>query len=316
MGDIFVVPIFHHGGQFFRNPLGKLEYVNEVVERFPDMDVDHVNFGDMEKLMRGDAGIRELLDYLRLNLELEFHLYWDHVVNEAIVVEDDGGVQAGNEGGVNGGNDDANVGGNGAGGAAVPEPVNMDDTSSSSDDGYEKAYKPPPSWTLDSDSDSESNGCDRKRQEQAKKKRKVIQQKRSPRPKKKLKGKKVMEDKKKQSGMPSCKGSGGASSSKGTPQDTSDSESDEQGGNWSRPKPKVYMPQFLPSDDDYAYEYEEENLRTPVSSEDEYQKPDWPAFDDEYEFSQGHFELGTRFATLEKFREVVKDLFISEGRDP
>ncbi|MED6191260.1 hypothetical protein PIB30_114475, partial [Stylosanthes scabra] len=130
-----------------------------------------------------------------------------------------------------------------------------------------------------------SNGCDRKRQEQAKKKRKVgdtkkgvppskvIQRKRSPRPKKKLKGKKVMEDKKKQSGMPSCKGSGGASSSKGTPQDTSDSESDEQGGNWSRPKPKVYMPQFLPSDDDYAYEYEEENLCTPVSSEDEYQKP-------------------------------------------
>ncbi|MED6142334.1 hypothetical protein PIB30_112632, partial [Stylosanthes scabra] len=204
MGDIFVVPVFHHGGQFFRNPLGELEYVNEEVERFPDMDVDHVNFGDMEKLffslgyreyrdvfwldksapefetglnrMRGDADIRELLDYLRLNLELEFHLYWDHVVNEAIVVEDGGGVQVGNEGGVNGGNDDANVGGNGAGGVAVPEPVNVDDTSSSSDDGYEsaedEAYKPPPSWTLDSDSDSESNGCDRKRQEQAKKKRK------------------------------------------------------------------------------------------------------------------------------------------------
>ncbi|MED6160335.1 hypothetical protein PIB30_050526 [Stylosanthes scabra] len=253
-------------GQFIRNPLGELEYVNEVVERFPEMDVDHVNFSDMKKLflglgyrkyrdvfwldknapefetglnrMRGDAGIRELLDYLRSNLELEFHLYWDHVVNEAIVVEDDGGVKGGNEGGVNGGNNDAYVDGNGAGGAAVPEPINVDDTSSSSDDGYEsaedEAYKPPPPWTLDSD--SESNGCDSKRQEQAKKKRKVgdmkkgvsplkvIQQKRSPRPKKKLKGKKVIEDKKKQSDIPSIKGSGGASSSKGTPQDTSDSE--------------------------------------------------------------------------------------------
>ncbi|MED6165946.1 hypothetical protein PIB30_104463 [Stylosanthes scabra] len=279
MGDIFVVPIFHHGGQFFRNPLGELEYVNKVVERFPDMDVDHVNFGDMEKLFFS-LGYREYRDVFWLDKNApEFETGLNRMRGDAsipIVVEDDGVVQAGNEGGVNGGNDDANVGGNGAGGAAVPKPVNVDDTSSSSDDGYEsaedEAYKPPPSWTLDSDSDSESNGCDRKR---------------SPRPKKKLKGKKVMEDKKKQSGMPSCKGSGGASSSKGTPQDTSDFESDEQGGNWSRPKPKVYMPQFLPSDDDYADEYEEENLRTSVSSEDEYQKPDWPAFDDEYEFGQG-----------------------------
>ncbi|MED6107461.1 hypothetical protein PIB30_014312 [Stylosanthes scabra] len=49
---------------------------------------------------------------------------------------------------------------------------------------------------------------------------------------------------------------------------------------------------------------------------DEYKKYDWPEFDAEYEFGQGYFELGTKFATIEKFREVVKDLFIADGRDP
>ncbi|MED6211459.1 hypothetical protein PIB30_073820 [Stylosanthes scabra] len=94
MGDTFVVPIFHHGGSFVRNPLGELEYVNGLVERFEEMDLDFVNFGDMVKLfedlrytkykavywldknapeletglneLEGDAGIREMLDYLRL----------------------------------------------------------------------------------------------------------------------------------------------------------------------------------------------------------------------------------------------------------
>ncbi|MED6154654.1 hypothetical protein PIB30_114664, partial [Stylosanthes scabra] len=98
MGDTFVVPIFHHGGSFVRNPLGELEYVNGLVERFEEMDLDFVNFGDMVKLfedlrytkyktvywldknapeletglneLEGDAGIRDMLDYLRTNREL------------------------------------------------------------------------------------------------------------------------------------------------------------------------------------------------------------------------------------------------------
>ncbi|MED6114466.1 hypothetical protein PIB30_080464 [Stylosanthes scabra] len=116
MGDTFMVPIFHHGGSFVRNPLGELEYVNGLVERFEEMDLDFVNFGDMVKLfedlrytkykavywldknapeietglneLEGDAGIREMLDYLRTNRELEFHLYWEHVINEPVIAEE------------------------------------------------------------------------------------------------------------------------------------------------------------------------------------------------------------------------------------
>ncbi|MED6135512.1 hypothetical protein PIB30_047269, partial [Stylosanthes scabra] len=51
MGDtFFVVPIFHHRGELVRNPLGELQYANGLVERFEEMDVDHLNFGDMVKL--------------------------------------------------------------------------------------------------------------------------------------------------------------------------------------------------------------------------------------------------------------------------
>ncbi|MED6218692.1 hypothetical protein PIB30_028778 [Stylosanthes scabra] len=106
MGDLFVVPVFHHGGKFIRNLLGELEYVDELVERFPEMDVDHVNFGDMEKLYE-DLGYREYRD-------------WDHVANDAIVEGYDEGVNGGNNGGLNGGNDDANLGANGDGDAPVP----------------------------------------------------------------------------------------------------------------------------------------------------------------------------------------------------
>ncbi|XP_057760429.1 uncharacterized protein LOC130980804 [Arachis stenosperma] len=38
-------------------------------------------------------------------------------------------------------------------------------------------------------------------------------------------------------------------------------------------------------------------------------------FDDDYAFGEGRFELGTRFATVERFKEVVKDSFIVEGRE-
>ncbi|MED6129582.1 hypothetical protein PIB30_109282 [Stylosanthes scabra] len=58
MVDTFVVPVFHHGGQFVRNPLGELEYVNGLVERFEEMDIDHVNFRDMKTLFES-LGYRE-----------------------------------------------------------------------------------------------------------------------------------------------------------------------------------------------------------------------------------------------------------------
>ncbi|MED6209811.1 hypothetical protein PIB30_058291 [Stylosanthes scabra] len=214
MGDTFVVPIFHHGGQLLQNLLGELEYVNGLVKRFEEMDIDHVNFGDMVKLfeslgyreyrrvfwedrnapeletglntMRGDAGVRELLDYLRQNLETEFHLYWDHVINDPIIIDN---LDEVNPGGANGANVGAagagGLGGLGAGAGGVgdlgagagsvgdlgsggdglvanvgghsAEPINLNDTSSSSDDGYEttedEPYIPPTDMGLDSESD-------------------------------------------------------------------------------------------------------------------------------------------------------------------
>ncbi|XP_072074347.1 uncharacterized protein [Arachis hypogaea] len=67
--------------------------------------------------------------------------------------------------------------------------------------------------------------------------------------------------------------------------------------------------------DDIIWEYESEELHTPVSSEDEGNKHQWPEFNDQYSFGEGIFELGTRFATIERFKEVVKDTFIAEGRE-
>ncbi|MED6154645.1 hypothetical protein PIB30_114552, partial [Stylosanthes scabra] len=70
----------------------------------------------------------------------------------------------------------------------------------------------------------------------------------------------------------------GPSGASGGPIVPSDSDSDFGPNNvgTGKPKPKIYQPKFVPSDDDYVYEYESENLHTPVSSEEEYKKHDWP----------------------------------------
>ncbi|MED6112681.1 hypothetical protein PIB30_063743 [Stylosanthes scabra] len=114
MGDTFVVPIFHHGGDFIQSLLGDLVYANGLVERFEEMDIDKVNFEDMKKLfeglgyrnfmhvywldknapeletglnlLEGDDGIRELIDHLRMNLEFEFEFAWTSPRNPRICV--------------------------------------------------------------------------------------------------------------------------------------------------------------------------------------------------------------------------------------
>ncbi|MED6143955.1 hypothetical protein PIB30_010909, partial [Stylosanthes scabra] len=110
-----VFSIFHHRGELVRNPLGELQYANGLVDRFEEMDIDHLNFRDMVKLfewlgLRGDDGIRELIDYLRMNRVSVFHLYWDYVINEPIFADDADGVNDGNQGGdVQGGFDAAGL---------------------------------------------------------------------------------------------------------------------------------------------------------------------------------------------------------------
>ncbi|MED6205365.1 hypothetical protein PIB30_016951 [Stylosanthes scabra] len=55
MGDLYAVPIFHHGGQFARHPNGELEYVNETIDRLDDFElcVAELSFGDLVTLCEG-----------------------------------------------------------------------------------------------------------------------------------------------------------------------------------------------------------------------------------------------------------------------
>ena len=48
----YLVPVFHHGGHFERVK-GILVYCDEKIEKFPEMDVDLVNFFDLVTLFKG-----------------------------------------------------------------------------------------------------------------------------------------------------------------------------------------------------------------------------------------------------------------------
>ncbi|MED6224091.1 hypothetical protein PIB30_080426 [Stylosanthes scabra] len=316
MGDTFVVPIFHHGGSFVRNPLGELEYVNELVERFEEMDLDHVNFGNMVKLFEGlrytkykavywldknapeletglnepegDAGIRDMLDYLRTNLEFEFHLYWEHVINEPVMA---GEALEGENSGVNAGRD----------GGASGQPINLDETTSSSEDRYEsvedEAYKPPPlarmtvivrvSWRLRKGNSLNLRNVSHQGRLCNLGWARVVKR-----------GRLQRMDGVGPSGVDGPGEVHGPSNKHAGAQPDFQIHSD-SGLDYvkrRKGKAKVYEPQFVQSDEDYAYEYHSETLHTPVSSEEEYKKYEWPEFDDDYEFGEEHFELGTKFA--------------------
>ncbi|MED6114490.1 hypothetical protein PIB30_080742 [Stylosanthes scabra] len=172
MATMWVVPVFHYGGKLVRDASGELVYAAGYVEKFEEMDVDHVNYEDLVKLYkslgfrgfkrlfwrdfnvvnleiglrwlaRDDGTIRELCDNARAWIAItnEFHIYVEHNIDvpqfapmHAVVNE---------------------------------EPISLDksNSSSSSDDGgYEsvedEAYKPPPpGYEGDTDSDaSDSEG--------------------------------------------------------------------------------------------------------------------------------------------------------------
>ncbi|MED6122264.1 hypothetical protein PIB30_038205 [Stylosanthes scabra] len=120
MGDRFVVPVYHHGGNFVRHPNGELVYANGEEKRFEmyELDIDHLNMRDMVTLLEdigykshkalhwfdvtapefetglneldGDQGICELIDWLRTNKEPEFHIYVEHSISKPILAEDVG----------------------------------------------------------------------------------------------------------------------------------------------------------------------------------------------------------------------------------
>ncbi|MED6161676.1 hypothetical protein PIB30_062960, partial [Stylosanthes scabra] len=118
MGTHYAVPVFHHGGNFIRYPNGELVYADGEVKRFDDLDldIDHINMGNLvvmlddlgyknHKAMHwydknapeletginvidGDQRIRELIDWLRVNEEREFHIYVEHTISKPILAED------------------------------------------------------------------------------------------------------------------------------------------------------------------------------------------------------------------------------------
>ncbi|RYR21608.1 hypothetical protein Ahy_B03g066917 [Arachis hypogaea] len=111
-GDIldseeFAILIFHHRGKFVRNKLGELSYWDELVERFPEIDLDLMNFFDLKKLFKslgydsckamiwfdpnaanfeaslhlifGDSEINALREHKMQNKECEeFYIYFKH----------------------------------------------------------------------------------------------------------------------------------------------------------------------------------------------------------------------------------------------
>ncbi|XP_057719980.1 uncharacterized protein LOC130934418 [Arachis stenosperma] len=303
MVDVFVVLVFHHGGNFVRGVGGKLVYQNGKEERFPEMDLDFVNFGDLVTLFKGlgyqsykavywydpsstefesemniltgDAGINAMREnQMKHPGRGEFHIYFDHPVDEPEVVED--AAQNRDTAG------------------EVGETAEELNSSSSSDDGYESTedvlYKLPPAGIDSDSSESDNNGgvTAGKRKRGVKGKKNVVTPiKKVVTPKKKVitARKKVVTPKKQGKKKRQfrtrvnerAEGSGNRTDARG--------EARDQG------------PDVQP---DYAVGGRGEKF---------------PEFNDEYAHGEGRFELGTRFATVERFNEVVKDSFIAEGRE-
>ncbi|RYR33509.1 hypothetical protein Ahy_A10g048121 [Arachis hypogaea] len=68
------------------------------------------------------------------------------------------------------------------------------------------------------------------------------------------------------------------------------------------------------SEEKIIYDYASEEFDTPVSSEDENVVAS-PDFNEDNEYNNVRFELGMQFATMERFKMTLKDVFVWEGRD-
>ncbi|MED6110890.1 hypothetical protein PIB30_047182 [Stylosanthes scabra] len=107
-------------GSFIRHPNGELVYANGELKRFDycELDIDHINIGNLVVLLNelgyknhkamhwydknaleletgineidGDQGIRELIEWLRVNDEPKFHIYIEHTISKPILAEDVG----------------------------------------------------------------------------------------------------------------------------------------------------------------------------------------------------------------------------------
>ncbi|MED6173055.1 hypothetical protein PIB30_055703 [Stylosanthes scabra] len=118
MATIYVVPVFHVGGKLFQNEDGVLVYEGGKVEKVEEMDIDHLNFGDLVKLLEtlgfithkrifwleanaidledglnlldGDRSVRDMYNDLLMNVHAskEFHIYVEHPVDVLVPAPD------------------------------------------------------------------------------------------------------------------------------------------------------------------------------------------------------------------------------------
>ncbi|XP_025611182.1 uncharacterized protein [Arachis hypogaea] len=368
MVDIYAVPVFYHGGHFGKGPGGTLEYIGGKVEKFPEMDLDFVNFGDLVTLfkglgyatyravywydptsndlesglhiLRGDAGINEMRENKLRNSNInEFYIYFDHAVDEPQIVEEEAAAEQGPEE-----FDDA-VDVDSIMRELQSSPSTAGDGNGSGDDDL---YEPPPNGT-ETGSDDDSSSCDE--ENDLMKKRSTVKGKEKVMPRRRVTvkegpGAESSGNKRgagrKTAGVPSDKGTMPAAKPKGTgpsarpkrtrptakpkgsvphhkPQKTGAAVHAEEDVPYVQPNdgPPIglYVNEEESDDDDPVYEYASEDLHTPVSSEDEGDKHEFPVFNEDYGFGEGRFEVGTKFATIDGFKEVVKDMFIAEGRE-
>ena len=82
-----IVPVFHHGGWFERDEDGALFYRDGSVETFPPLDIDYVNFKDLEEMFKGlgYTSYKQMYWYDGSSLDLESGLHvlkGDKEINE------------------------------------------------------------------------------------------------------------------------------------------------------------------------------------------------------------------------------------------
>ncbi|MED6142205.1 hypothetical protein PIB30_111501, partial [Stylosanthes scabra] len=115
--SIYVVPVFHHGGTLVTLPNGSVRYIDGKVEKYPPMDIDFVNWKDLETLgkligyvrfeamywhevpatefrdglhkIQGDRDINDMCDFTMMHHLDEIHIYLEHPIDVPIEAEVD-----------------------------------------------------------------------------------------------------------------------------------------------------------------------------------------------------------------------------------
>ena len=93
------------------------------------------------------------------------------------------------------------------------------------------------------------------------------------------------------------------------------SSSDDKVGNGRKSNVQVPEPNEEPCSDDDNYSYVSEELRSPITSDDENDRFVYPQFNENAGFDEVNLELGMEFSTLKKFKDAVKDYTIHEGKE-